>query len=171
VEATFGVTGIAGAQSGDDRPPAEAGRPGGHRPKLDAAAQALNLSVDDLRSKLRDGKTLAQVARGAEGRIELAVGNLLDNAGKWSADEGRVEIAVRDGEISVRDHGSGIDPADAPFVFDRFWRAEAAQGTPGSGLGLAIVRQVADQHGTEVRIESLPGGGTLVRLRFPLLRA
>ncbi|HEY3096350.1 MAG TPA: HAMP domain-containing sensor histidine kinase [Acidimicrobiia bacterium] len=111
------------------------------------------------------------VVRGAEGRIELAVGNLLDNAGKWSADGSRVEVAVRDGEVSVRDHGPGIDPADAPFVFDRFWRAEAARGTPGSGLGLAIVRQVADQHGAEVRIESPPGGGTLVRLRFPLLRA
>jgi two-component system, OmpR family, sensor histidine kinase MprB len=107
------------------------------------------------------------VVRGAEGRIELAVGNLLDNAGKWSPDRSRVEVAVRDGEVSVRDHGPGIDPADVPFVFDRFWRAEAARGTPGSGLGLAIVRQVADRHGAQVLIESPPDGGTLVRLRFP----
>jgi two-component system sensor histidine kinase MprB len=103
------------------------------------------------------------VVRGAAGRIELAVGNLLDNAGKWSPDGSTVEVAVRDGEVSVRDHGTGIDPADAPFVFDRFWRAGSARGTPGSGLGLAIVRQVADQHDAQVVIESPPDGGTLVR--------
>jgi two-component system, OmpR family, sensor histidine kinase MprB len=106
------------------------------------------------------------VVRGAAGRIELAVGNLLENAGKWSPDGGTVEVGVRDGEVTVRDHGPGIAPADAPFVFDRFWRAEAAQGTPGSGLGLAIVRQVADQHGAEVLVESPADGGTLMRLRF-----
>ena len=107
------------------------------------------------------------VVRGAAGRIELAVGNLLDNAGKWSPDGSTVEVAVRDDEVSVRDHGTGIDPADAPFVFDRFWRAGSARGTPGSGLGLAIVRQVADQHNAEVLVESPPDGGTLMRMRFP----
>jgi two-component system, OmpR family, sensor histidine kinase MprB len=111
------------------------------------------------------------VVRGAAARIELAVGNLLDNAGKWSPDGGTVEVAVRDGEVSVRDHGAGIDPADVPYVFDRFWRAGSARGTPGSGLGLAIVRQVADQHHAEVVIESPPDGGTIVRMRFPLLSA
>ncbi len=60
--ATLGVTGIAGAQTNDDRPAAEADGPR-HGPKLDAAAQALNLSVDDLRSKLEGGQTLAQVAQ------------------------------------------------------------------------------------------------------------
>jgi two-component system, OmpR family, sensor histidine kinase MprB len=107
------------------------------------------------------------VVRGSAGRIELAVGNLLDNAGKWSPNDSRVEVGVRDGEVTVRDHGPGIAPADAPFVFDRFWRAEAARGTPGSGLGLAIVRQVADQHGAAVLVESPADGGTLMRLRFP----
>jgi two-component system, OmpR family, sensor histidine kinase MprB len=106
------------------------------------------------------------VVRGVAGRIELAVGNLLDNAGKWSPEGGTVEVVVREGEVSVRDHGPGIAPGDVPFVFDRFWRAEAARGTPGSGLGLAIVRQVADQHGAEVLVESPPDGGTLARLRF-----
>jgi two-component system, OmpR family, sensor histidine kinase MprB len=107
------------------------------------------------------------VVRGSAGRIELAVGNLLDNAGKWSPNGSRVEVGVRDVEVTVRDHGPGIAPADTPFVFDRFWRAEAARGTPGSGLGLAIVRQVADQHGAEVLVESPADGGTLMRLRFP----
>jgi two-component system, OmpR family, sensor histidine kinase MprB len=111
------------------------------------------------------------VVRGAGNRIERAVSNLLDNAGKWSPSGAEVEVAVRDGEVSVRDHGPGIAPDDVPFVFDRFWRAEAARGTPGSGLGLAIVRQVADQHSADVHIESPADGGTRVRLRFPSLSA
>jgi two-component system, OmpR family, sensor histidine kinase MprB len=106
------------------------------------------------------------VVRGVAGRIELAVGNLLDNAGKWSPNGNAVEVAVRDGEVSVRDHGTGIDPADVPYVFDRFWRAGSARGVPGSGLGLSIVRQVADQHDAQVVVESPPDGGTLLRLRF-----
>ena len=56
-------------------------------------------------------------------------------------------MTVRDGELTVRDHGPGIDEADLPFVFDRFYRAPSARGMPGSGLGLAIVRQVAEAHG------------------------
>ncbi|HMG26021.1 MAG TPA: ATP-binding protein [Acidimicrobiia bacterium] len=45
---------------------------------------------------------------------------------------------------------------DAPYVFDRFWRAGSARGTPGSGLGLATVRQVADQHHATVTVETPP---------------
>ena len=108
------------------------------------------------------------VVRGAGNRIERAVSNLLDNAGKWSPPTGQVEVAVRDGEIAVRDHGPGIAPEDVPFVFDRFWRAERARGTPGSGLGLAIVRQVADQHNATIEVEAPADGGTRMRLRFPL---
>jgi two-component system, OmpR family, sensor histidine kinase MprB len=107
------------------------------------------------------------VVRGAGNRIERAVSNLLDNAGKWSPPAGQVEVTVRDSEVAVRDHGPGIAPEDVPFVFDRFWRAERARGTPGSGLGLAIVRQVADQHGATIAVETPADGGTRMRLRFP----
>ena len=60
---------------------------------------------------------------------------------------------MRDGEVSVRDHGPGIDEEDLPYVFDRFYRARTARGQPGSGLGLAIVKQVADAHGGQVVVE------------------
>jgi two-component system, OmpR family, sensor histidine kinase MprB len=105
--------------------------------------------------------------RGAGNRIERAVSNLLDNAGKWSPAGGQVDVAVREGEVVVRDHGPGIAPEDVPMVFDRFWRAERARGTPGSGLGLAIVRQVADQHGATTAVETPADGGTRMHLRFP----
>jgi hypothetical protein len=78
--ATLGLTGIAGAQTGDDRPPAEAGKPGGRGQKLDAAAKALNLSVDDLRSRLQDGKTLAQVAQEQNVDVQTVVDAMVADA-------------------------------------------------------------------------------------------
>jgi two-component system sensor histidine kinase MprB len=106
------------------------------------------------------------VIHGAPSTIERAVSNLLDNAAKWSPPRGEVEVAVRDGEITVRDHGPGIAEEDLPYVFDRFYRASSARGLAGSGLGLAIVRQVAEAHGGTVTAERLEDGGTLMRLRL-----
>jgi len=105
------------------------------------------------------------VVHGVPASIERAVANLLDNAAKWSLPDGEVEVAVREGEVVVRDHGPGIDDADLPYIFDRFYRASSARGMPGSGLGLAIVRQVAESHGGEVRAEPAEGGGTRMSLR------
>jgi len=102
--------------------------------------------------------------RGVPSAIERAVSNLLDNAAKWSPAGGDVEVTVRDGAVTVRDHGPGIEADDLPFVFDRFYRAPAARGLPGSGLGLAIVRQVAEAHGGTVTAEAADGGGTRLRL-------
>jgi two-component system sensor histidine kinase MprB len=107
------------------------------------------------------------VVEGAPERLARAINNLLDNAAKHSPDGGAVEITLRDGVLTVRDHGPGIDPADLPHVFDRFHRGANARGRPGSGLGLAIVRQVAEAHGGSVALEAAPGGGTLARLTLP----
>ncbi len=106
------------------------------------------------------------LVQGVPRTIERAVANLLDNAAKWSPAGGEVEVGVRDGELTVRDHGPGIAPEDLPYVFDRFYRASSARGLPGSGLGLAIVRQVAQAHGGTVVAESAEGGGTLMRMRL-----
>ena len=75
---------------------------------------------------------------------------------------------MRGGEVAVRDHGPGVPGAEAPFVFDRFYRGDGARGRQGSGLGLAIVRQVAESHGGGVTVEEAPGGGALFRLRLPV---
>ena len=106
------------------------------------------------------------VVHGVPASIERAVANLLDNAAKWSPPDGDVEVSVKDGEVVVRDHGPGIDDADLPYVFDRFYRASSARGMPGSGLGLAIVRLVAESHGGQVVAERAEGGGTRVTLRL-----
>jgi two-component system sensor histidine kinase MprB len=98
--------------------------------------------------------------QGVPATIERAVGNLLDNAAKWNPAGAEIEVEVREGTLTVRDHGPGIADEDLPYVFDRFYRARAARGMPGSGLGLAIVRQVAESHGGDVVAERAEGGGT-----------
>jgi two-component system sensor histidine kinase MprB len=101
---------------------------------------------------------------GVPSTIERAVANLLDNAAKWSPPNGQIEVAVRDGKVTVRDHGAGIEEEDLPHVFDRFYRARSARGMSGSGLGLAIVRQVALAHGGTAVAERAEGGGTRITL-------
>jgi two-component system sensor histidine kinase MprB len=106
---------------------------------------------------------------GVPERLERAVWNLLENAGKWNNGSGPVEVGLRNGELTVRDHGPGIAAEDRDRIFDRFYRAPAARALPGSGLGLAIVREVAEAHGGTVSAEPAPddGGGALFRLRLP----
>ena len=106
------------------------------------------------------------IITGVPETIERALANLVDNAAKWSPPGGEVEVTVRDGEVTVRDHGPGIEDEDLPYVFDRFYRARSARGLPGSGLGLAIVRQVAEAHGGQVVAERAEGGGTVMTLRL-----
>ena len=102
--------------------------------------------------------------------LERAVLNVLDNAAKWSPPGGTVEVRLTRGPtwvLEVRDHGPGIDEADLPHVFERFYRAATARAMPGSGLGLAIVRNVVADHGGTVEAELPAGGGTLVRITLP----
>ena len=106
------------------------------------------------------------VVRGEPPRIQRAVANLVDNAVKWSPPGGSVELDLRNGELSVRDHGPGFAESDLPHVFERFYRAEGARGLPGSGLGLAIVKQAAEAHGGFVDAGNAADGGALLRVSF-----
>jgi two-component system, OmpR family, sensor histidine kinase MprB len=108
----------------------------------------------------------SSVVRGVPSSLERAIGNVLDNAAKWSPPGGEVDVRVADGTVEVRDHGPGIDDTDLPYVFDRFYRSPSARTLPGSGLGLAIVRQVAEAHGGQVVAERAEGGGTRVTIRL-----
>jgi two-component system heavy metal sensor histidine kinase CusS len=100
-----------------------------------------------------------------------AVGNLIDNALRFTTDGGNIHISIgaRDGrtEVSVRDTGSGIAPEHLPRVFDRFYRGDASRSSAGTGLGLALVKSIVDLHGGSARIESELGRETTVTLVFP----
>jgi two-component system sensor histidine kinase MprB len=103
---------------------------------------------------------------GVPANLERAIGNLLDNAAKWSPSGKPVIVRLANGELTVRDRGPGIADSDLPHIFERFYRATSARGMSGSGLGLAIVRQVAEAHGGTITAEPAPDGGTLMRLRL-----
>jgi two-component system heavy metal sensor histidine kinase CusS len=104
--------------------------------------------------------------------FERAVGNLFDNALRFTAEHGSIRVAVskhdRDFEVSVHDNGPGISPEHLPHVFDRFYRAEPSRGSDGAGLGLALVKSIVELHGGRAAIDSQVGGGTTVKLTFPL---
>jgi two-component system sensor histidine kinase MprB len=112
------------------------------------------------------------VVLAAADRLERAVGNLVNNAAKFSGGEGVVELRLRaDGSLIVRDHGPGIPEDDLPHVFDRFYRSAAMRDRPGSGLGLAIVAQVAESHGGSVTAgNAVPGPGAVFTLALPAVR-
>jgi two-component system, OmpR family, sensor histidine kinase MprB len=104
---------------------------------------------------------------GAAERLGRALNNLLDNASRHSPPGGTIEVYAGPGGIRVRDHGEGVDDADLPYLFDRFYRGTNARGRQGSGLGLAIVRQVAEQHGGTASVANAPDGGAEFTLRLP----
>jgi two-component system, OmpR family, heavy metal sensor histidine kinase CusS len=103
--------------------------------------------------------------------FERAVGNLIDNALRFTPENGSIQIALSehdpDFEVAVSDTGCGIAPEHLPRVFDRFYRAESSRGSDGAGLGLALVKSIMDLHCGSAKIESEIGRGTTVTLSFP----
>jgi len=117
-------------------------------------------------------------------RMQQVFSNLLENALKYTGEGGTVALEARacDGEgdggagrgveIRVRDSGQGIDPANLPHIFERFYRADKARSRQlgGTGLGLSIVKHLIQAQGGEVRAESRPGEGTTIILRLPCVK-
>jgi two-component system phosphate regulon sensor histidine kinase PhoR len=114
-------------------------------------------------------------ARGDGEDIETAIVNLLDNAIKYAADGGSVEIeaAADDGEVLIRvvDHGPGIPLAERQRIFERFYRLDKARSRQmgGTGLGLSIVKHAVEKMGSRVWIEDTPGGGATFVIALPTL--
>lgn len=141
-----------------------------------AAQAGIALVVD-----LPDGASLALLAD--RGRLEQALGNLIENAIRHTPAGGRIDLAAApltlEGRpwvrLVVRDTGGGIAPADLPRIFERFYQADksrvaAARGDAnraGAGLGLAIVKELVERHGGTIRAESTPGAGTTMAITLP----
>ncbi|MGW6442822.1 HAMP domain-containing sensor histidine kinase [Lentzea sp. NPDC055074] len=108
---------------------------------------------------------------GRRAALQRAVVNLIDNAGKWSPADQPVQVRLRalgaSAVLEVDDAGPGIDAADVPRVFDRFYRADSARALPGSGLGLSIVQRVVDAHGGRATVGRSPRGGAVLRVDLP----
>ena len=105
--------------------------------------------------------------------VSRALLNLIDNAIKYSADEKRLEVVLRQTAehvvIEVKDHGIGIEPQDVSMIFDPYYRAKFSDTTTrrGAGLGLTLVQQIVASHGGSVELDSTPGVGSTFRLMFP----
>jgi signal transduction histidine kinase len=160
--------------------------------KLDSGLVLLELRPDDLRAAVesathqhdalarRRGVTLALELPDAPIRIRhdpprigQVVANLVGNAIKFTPRGGTVRVQVAatpgGGRIDVTDDGVGIDPAELPHIFERFYRgsrSNEARGS-GSGLGLAIVRSIVDMHGGTVTVESGAKAGSQFTVHLP----
>lgn len=130
-----------------------------------AAAQrriSLNVEAENSSRVSADPRRLAQVLR-----------NLIDNAIKFSPDEGTVRLrAGRDHGrpfVSVSDEGPGIPRAEREKIFQRFYQVDRSRSKqrPGSGLGLAIVKHLVQLHGAQITLESEPGQGSTFTILFP----
>jgi len=104
-------------------------------------------------------------------RIRQVCANLLDNAVKYTAAGGRIEITVADddkvGVVTVADSGMGISPQDRARIWDRLYRGDRSRTEHGLGLGLSLVKAVVEAHGGEVRLQSEVGVGSTFEVRLP----
>jgi two-component system sensor histidine kinase SenX3 len=113
------------------------------------------------------------LVRADERQLVSALGNLVENAVKYSDEAGVVQVRTRVDdraiEIMVVDQGDGIPARDLDRIFERFYRVDRARSrtTGGTGLGLSIVRHVASNHGGEVLVSSQEGEGSSFVLRLP----
>jgi signal transduction histidine kinase/DNA-binding NarL/FixJ family response regulator/AraC-like DNA-binding protein/streptogramin lyase len=113
--------------------------------------------------------------------LEKVFANLLGNAFKFTPSGGHVRLLASRTNISgvtvlavsVEDDGPGIPERDLPHVFERFYRAEhpSTHGQPGTGLGLALARDLVEQHGGVIQVDSVEGRGSIFTVRLPLVPA
>jgi two-component system OmpR family sensor kinase len=129
-------------------------------------------AVEGLELDVHHPEGASTIVIGDAGLLRQLIGNLVDNAIKFTP-RGRVDVSVRrDGDtavIDVADTGSGIDEGEADRLFDRFFRGDPAHAreAEGTGLGLAIVRSIARVHGGTVSAHARPEGGSVFSVRLP----
>ena len=112
----------------------------------------------------------------APDKLSRILNNLIGNALRYTPEKGKISLEAclsQDQiQIEVQDNGTGIDPNELPFIFDRFYRGEKSRSRTnenkgGVGLGLAIVKGLVKAHGGEIYVESEPGKGTSFWITLP----
>ncbi len=158
---------------------------------LQSGQADMNAQKVDIASVIREeGSRYVQVARGLgiearvslpddlpkvvaqEDRMRQVVRNLLDNALKFTSENGRIDITAEVNldaiEVRVSDNGLGIPPESLPHIFERFYKVERSRRDEGSGLGLAIVKNIVQAYGGDVRVESRVGDGSTFSITLPI---
>jgi heavy metal sensor kinase len=112
--------------------------------------------------------------RGNRGHLRRVVINLLDNALKFTPNEGRIGIALESDnsrvKLRIADSGPGIKDQELPFIFERFFRGRNGGGEPGKGLGLSLCREIVEMHGGDISAGNQPGGGAEFVVILPAAR-
>ena len=107
-------------------------------------------------------------------RLEQVIGNLLDNALRYSTEGSQVDINLhqleKNIEITVADTGPGLSEDELPLIFNRFWRSDKSRTrlTGGAGLGLAIVKQLVEAQGGSIKATNRPERGLQISLQLPI---
>lgn len=141
---------------------------------VDTTKDQMLLMAEEKNIKVMVEKTHNVRIKGNAARLKQVVVNILDNAIKYTPEDGTISIRIYSTHhkaiLEIKDNGIGI-PADAlPHVFERFYRADKVRSREqgGAGLGLAIVRSICQAHGGAVEIESTENQGTTCRVELPL---
>ena len=144
-------------------------------PRMDVDLAAIVRQMTEFYASVAEDKGVAfvldlpdgEIVRSAhKAKLQQLVGNLLDNAVKFTPAGGTVSVTLSKepetglARLAVSDTGIGISEADQPNLFKRFWRSDASRSLPGNGLGLAVVKAIVTSYGGSVTCTSRPGVGT-----------
>lgn len=160
--------------------------------RVDSGAETLNFEAIDVTRLVRDACVRSEpLAQSKQIQFECAIPDesilvnsdanalqrlfliLIDNAIKYTPAAGRVRVGVENDAdnvvVKIQDTGIGVSNEDLPFIFERFYRADKARSreAAGAGLGLSIARWIADAHRASIRVESIPGEGSIFEVRIP----
>ena len=144
-------------------------------PRMDVDLAAIVRQMTEFYASVAEDKGVAfildlpegEIVRSAhKAKLQQLVGNLLDNAVKFTPGGGTVSVTLTKepetglARLAVSDTGIGISEEDQPNLFKRFWRSDASRSLPGNGLGLAVVKAIVTSYGGSVTCTSRPGVGT-----------
>ena len=144
-------------------------------PRMDVDLAAIVRQMTEFYASVAEDKGVAfildlpegEIVRSAhKAKLQQLVGNLLDNAVKFTPSGGTVSVTLTKepdtglARLAVSDTGIGISEEDQPNLFKRFWRSDASRSLPGNGLGLAVVKAIVTSYGGSVTCTSRPGVGT-----------
>ena len=144
-------------------------------PRMDVDLAAIVRQMTEFYASVAEDKGVAfvldlpdgEIVRSAhKAKLQQLVGNLLDNAVKFTPSGGTVSVTLTKepdtglARLAVSDTGIGISEEDQPNLFKRFWRSDASRSLPGNGLGLAVVKAIVTSYGGTITCTSRPGVGT-----------
>jgi two-component system sensor histidine kinase KdpD len=140
------------------------------RSVIDAARESYSWVEEQHELRIDVPDNLRVRADGA--MMQKVVGNLLENAAKYSRPGSPITVSAEESNdkvlLSIADQGAGIEPSEQALIFERFYRGRSqALGTSGTGMGLAISRAIVDAHGGSIGVTSQPGRGSVFTLTMP----